>query len=240
MIAEKYPSTIKVIKSNKIVQHGIYELNALEFKILHFFIGQIKADSKNYTYTIADIRKALKISKSGKSNQIIIDSILHLMKCYFCLKNGGVSGKSIAWFSIITIDKSVINLEFNNYAMPYISNIKSNYTAYNLETCLQFQSKYTMRLYEILKSWEKLATYNADLKHLKQQLNALNYTNFSVFNERILKKAVGEINEYSDIKVTYTPVKEIGDKKVKFVQFHINKQFSSGVEYSQTHMEDFL
>ena len=47
-----------------------------------------------------------------------------------------------------------IRVRFNPEILPYLSQLKSNYTSYNVEYLLTMNSTYSMRFYEILLSYD--------------------------------------------------------------------------------------
>lgn len=87
------------------------------------------------------------------------------------------------------------------------------------------------RLYEFMKDWEFKKKIPVNLSDLKTVMNinesVKNNKIYATFNRDHLKKAVNEINSKTDIKVTYTPIKESVDgkrKQVTKIEFRIEKQ----------------
>ena len=93
---------------------------------------------------------------------------------------------------------------------------------YELYNILAMKSSYSIRLYEILKSYGYRKRIVFNLQELKQKLyveNVKSYVNFKDFRKYVLEIALGEINELSDIEVTY--VAEKADKRVDKIIFVI-------------------
>lgn len=223
MPVQKNTKDLTISKSNDLIQKGVYNLSANGFKILGFFISNIKPKQVDYIFSVADIRKALNMTKCGRNNQIIKNSIGNLCKCYFYFINGNAT-ESTAWFRYIKVDDNEVQIKFNSYAMPYLTELREKYTKYRLSVMIKLKSKYALRLYEIFKSWENIAVYNAEINYLKRQLDAERYENYNTFNKKVLEIAVKDINENSDIYIDYVAVKE--GRAVKFVQFHILNKYS--------------
>lgn len=96
---------------------------------------------------------------------------------------------------------------------------------------LSMVSKYSKLLYEILKDYLGLEIITIDYNIILPLLN-VDFENtkngqWALFNQNILSKAVSEINEKSDIHVSYEPIKERPDGQrlqVTKIKFHIEKQ----------------
>ena len=94
---------------------------------------------------------------------------------------------------------------------PYLLQLKENFTQYELIWTLRFRSKYSIRLYELIKSvhYHELETYEREfsLKQLQQSMGAERYEHFKDFHTRALRPAVKEINQYSDKAIAYDLIK---------------------------------
>ena len=63
--------------------------------------------------------------------------------------------------------------------------------------------QFSIRLYELLKSYEYRHGHTFDIDDLRVKLSAQNYDRFPDFRRFVLDKAISEINELSDIIVSY-------------------------------------
>ena len=70
------------------------------------------------------------------------------------------------------------------------------------------RSQYSIRLYEILKSYAYKKNKIFDIEDLKRTLSAENYTRFPDFKRYVLDIAVREMNEFSDLAIAYELIKE--------------------------------
>jgi hypothetical protein len=93
------------------------------------------------------------------------------------------------------------------------------------------------RLYEFLKDWEFRNTVTVTISDIKMIMNLdENKTNnqiYATINRDHIKKAVNEINYSSDIKVSYTPIKEksaYGRLQVTKIKFLIEPQHQSKLD----------
>ena len=131
------------------------------------------------------------------------------------------------WFSEIDYVPKVgaIRMIFDSHLVPHLLNLTRNFTRYELWCVLRMRGKYSIRLYQRLKR----DTYDRDIftkeykiEDLKRILLASNYEKFKDLRVRAIDPAVNEINECSDIHVTYK-VKKDG-KKADIIEFTAQKK----------------
>ena len=82
---------------------------------------------------------------------------------------------------------------------------------YTLEQTAQLKSLYAVRLYELLIQWrEARKTPLFELETFREQLGlgVTDYKRMSDFKRRVLESSIKEINEKTDIKVSYTQEKK--------------------------------
>ncbi len=83
------------------------------------------------------------------------------------------------------------------------------------------KSKYSLRLYELIMSffYNKTNTYSRyfAVDELRRLLDAEKYTKFFHFHEKVIRPAVEEINQYTDLNLSYDQIKE--GKKTVAIKF---------------------
>jgi len=92
-----------------------------------------------------------------------------------------------------------------------IHGIEQFFTKYTLEQTSQLKSLYAVRLYELLIQWrEARKTPLFELEIFREQLGlgVDDYKRMSDFKRRVLDASVREINDKTDIKVSYTQEKQ--------------------------------
>lgn len=120
------------------------------------------------------------------------------------------------WVQQVTYldDEGAIELVFTLAVVNGISRIdgaEDFFTSYLLEQTASMDSIYSVRLYELLVQWVAAKqTPLFDLDNFREQLGVENheYKRMGNFKLRVLDLAVKEINEKSDIKVSYSQVKK--------------------------------
>lgn len=224
----------KVVKSNELIQQRTHMLSVQEQKIILFLISQLKPEQKEFewqTFAISEFCEVCGIdNRSGKNYEDLRNSIKNLSdKSLWVI--GDDKDTLIRWIGSAEIEKGngKVKIRFDENMKPYLLELKQRYTQFDLIYTLPMKSKYSVRMYEILKSYEKL---NEPVKFSLdrfQNLMGSEYTRWADMRRRIIEVALPEINEYTDINVEYFIVKS--GKAVSHVVFEVNskKTFSETV-----------
>lgn len=108
-------------------------------------------------------------------------------------------------------------------AMEYFFNVENiGYIKYRLKNIINLTSRYSYILFLYLYDNHFRKTWSVSVKELKAILrcSADTYTEFKRFNDLVLKKCHKEINEKTDIKFEYKPVKR--GRVVSAIEFTVN------------------
>ena len=110
----------------------------------------------------------------------------------------------------------LIELRLDNDLAPYLLQLKKNFTAYSLYNVMGMKSKYSPRLYELIKSYQYKNSFTIQIDDLKKMLCAEKYQ-FCNFRQKVLDVSVAEINIMSDIIIDYETIKS--GRKVNGIKF---------------------
>lgn len=201
-----------VLKSNNLIE-ARYNLSNLEQKLLLISICEIKnRDGENtIDFTTKELYKILNIATNRQNElrkileQLVNKSVIIIDKS---LKN---RKKTLVthWFSSVTYNEDgTIKISFDIELLPYLLQLRTNFTTYTLDNILPMKKKYSIRFYELLKQYQKIGKRNFTVSELREILNCENeYLKFAEFERRIIVPAVKEINDHSDIYVEYKKLK---------------------------------
>ena len=131
---------------------------------------------------------------------------------------------TVSWLSKVTISKQsgIVKVKFDDDMKPYLLQLSKNFTSFEIIYTLAMKSQYSIRLYELLKSYQWMGKISFDIGNLKELLEAENYINFKDFRKKVLEIALREISTFSDIKITYELKKE--GKKFTQITFFIDQK----------------
>jgi len=123
----------------------------------------------------------------------------------------------------------VVRIAVSNLIIDKFLNIKKYFSKMFFSIQFSLVSKYSKLLYELLKDYEGIKHITVDILEFQDLLNVteLSQRKWSIFQGNILSKSIDEINEKSDIIVSYEPIKEKLEgqrKQVTKIKFNIEKQ----------------
>lgn len=116
--------------------------------------------------------------------------------------------------------KGIVNLSFTKVLIELAGKLKGSFGRYHLEQKALLTSVYAHRLYEMMMQWRGTNTVPYVGYHeLRDRFNldSKKYKTMSNFKRVVLDAAVNQINELTDIKVSYQQVKE--GKEIKGFTF---------------------
>lgn len=223
-VIRQYP----VVKSNTLIQKTRYDLTTREQKILMRIIQMIKPDDTSFKPYLFDIKEFCGLcgitSRSGKNFEAIKSALKSLSDKSFWIKEDGDTKETLVrWIVSPTIYKNsgVVEVQLDEKLKPYLLQLKDYFTSYSFENVAYMKSKYSLRVYELLKSYENLHIIRIQLDTLRTNLSIEPTYTWTDINRRVLQTATNEINKVSDLYVSYTPIKEKGKEKVTAVEFKI-------------------
>lgn len=159
-------SASMVTKSNKLIQQTRYALPKTQQKILLAMIAQI--DPKNdidankvYSMSFSDFAKLTGVNVDDRNYlKFLKDTIRELANNSFWMddsSDGEAKDKLYRWIgeeTEINRTQRMIYLQFSPRIFPYLTQLKSNYTSFNVQFILRMNSTYSMRIYELLLSYD--------------------------------------------------------------------------------------
>lgn len=217
---DKYGMQIRnnvVAKPNTLIQKSRYNLSLQQQKILLSVISMINPNDEDFKDYVFDIPAFCRICGfgeiGGRNYQMLRESIQALSDASWWFTDSDGKRMLFRWISEAEVDPKTnkLILRLHRHLKPYLLQLKECFTKYEMIWILRLKSKYTIRLYELIKSihYSELQEYSKDytLDELKELLSAENYRTFQHFKERVLEPAILEINKYSDKNVEYLPLK---------------------------------
>lgn len=217
-----------VVKSNDLIQRTRYGLSTQEQKIVLYLISKIKPtddDFQKYELALYDLCDVCGIGHHGQNYQNFKDSIKALADKSFWIETPK-RDLLMRWVEHVEIvkDESIVEIRLDPNMKPYLLMLRENFTQYELGYIMVLKSKYSIRLYEILKSYAYLAGVDYSLSSLKEALQIDGYDTFKDLKRRVIDRSVEEINEFTDLNVSYEPYRR--GRSVAGIIFDISRKSS--------------
>lgn len=218
-----------VVKSNELLRNTRYTLNTTEQKLLVYIISMIKAEDKEFKEVEINIVEYCRLAgietNSGNIYQYIKDQIQTLANKSWWIPVNDSKEILFRWIDKASIEKGsgTVKIKLHDNLKPYLLDIRSNFTKYELINVLTLHGKYAIRLYELFKSYLWQAHWEVSVNDLKNLLNVANkYKQFKEFKRSLLIPAIDEINKYTDLEVKFRPIKQ--GKTIKDIFFAIEEK----------------
>lgn len=234
-----------VVKANELIQQSRFSLTARQQKIVLYLISKIKPedeDFKRYLFSINDFCNVCGLDLSnGEHYADLKQAIKELSDKSIWVKMDDNRETLTRWISKAYIERNngVIEIRLDEDLKPFLLNLKSNYTQYELFYALHFKSKYTIRLYELIQSihYDELNEYSRTYKveDLQALLDAEKYREYKNFKARVLAPAVQEINQYSEKNLSFSEIKR--GRKVTNIELTISPKSTEEVIQIQAAIE---
>jgi len=225
----------QVVKANELIQNTRFNLSVQEQKIILFLISKIKptdTEIKEQEFNIKEFCQVCGIEYDGGNNYYNLKkTIKNLADKSAWIRVSEKQEKLFRWIEAASVimekDDGIVKLKLYEYLKPYILELREQFTQYGLIYILAMKSQYSIRIYELLKSYENIHRKGFGVDELKKMLmcEQASYENFTNFKIKVLDIAVSEINNLTDIYVEYTTAKT--GKKVTYIEFMIKSKKSN-------------
>ncbi|MEY2864408.1 MAG: hypothetical protein RLY58_2115 [Pseudomonadota bacterium] len=211
-----------VVKSNELIQAS-YTLSLTEQRLVLLAIVEARATGAGICAT-----DHLTISAAAYSHQFAVS----MDAAYLALRDSAATlferqvtlydidpttskrrKRVTRWVSEVAYidDAAKVQLIFAPAVVPEITRLEANFTSYELEQVSALKSVYAVRLYELLIQWRAVGkTPVFEISVLRGQLGVEQHEHLRMcdFKTRVLNYAVAQINQCTDLSVTYHQYKE--------------------------------
>ena len=211
----------KIVKKNELIQTVAkrkYELTALEQKVLGYILSLIKPAQDItcqpiyvYEFSIRDFCRVCGINyDSGTNYENVKKALKRLADNSFWLDSED-DELYFQWITTPRIRKKTgkVVIKISDDVMPYLYNLQEKFTTYELYQILALKSGHSIALYELLKSYAFKKNVTLTIENIKRCLSIEGkYKEYKAFRRKIIEPALEEINEFTDLDVTWRPIRE--------------------------------
>ena len=220
---------LKIVKSNALIQ-AAYRLTLGETRIILAAIAQVRRDGTPTDEEMYEVRANALADISGIAAKKAYDQLQAAAEKLETRRVRFFSGpnhetqprvRSTGWVQTVEYipGEGRIMLRFSKDILPYLSQIKNQYTRYNLENVASMRSTFGIRLYELLQQWRQKGEREIDQDDLRRMFGVPedSYKALKDLKKRVIEPAVRDVNECSDLSVTWGQ-RKVG-RRVTAIQF---------------------
>ena len=252
---QKQVLTLNELEKRKVVEHNaliqsVAKMQKTALKMFELAVSCIDTEEppKNNTVYLSksELFKFFEVSSSSKHSQFK-EAVNYMQKqAFFNIKADKKLG--IEYESIVPIPyvkwndyNDEVTIRFDQAIMPYLIDLKAEFTQYKISELQKLNSKYSIILYRWLSmnynqyehysvkggrradQVEAYRTPSIKVKELREITDTINeHQHFPHFETRVLKKAIEEINAHTSFNVTYE--KKKAGRSIDSIVFHIEKK----------------
>ena len=209
-----------------------YKLTSLEMKFILNAISHLDSKTdvalQEYEIKVSELEEKMQIGKGQHTR--LKQFAKRLMSKPLVIDKDNNDFEVYNWFSRIRYvnNEAKFLVRFEEGLKPYLLELKERFVTYNLKYILPMASMYSVRIYQLLKEYEKLKKRYFMIEELQEMLQVpKSYKIYNRFKEKVLDVAVKEINEHTDISISIEEEKD--GRKVSRLIFRI---------YKNTHKEE--
>lgn len=252
---QKQVLTLNELSKRKVVEHNslitsIAKMDKTPLKMFELAVSCINTEEPPKDNTVylskANLFAFFKVSDNDKHSRFKQAVRAMQKEAYFEIKEE--AGKGFKFKSIVPIPyvewtdyHDEVKIEFHREIMPYLINLKKNFTQHALSEISELNSKYSIILYRWLSmNYNQYEHYSAkggrraeqvesyrnpsiSVKELRIMTDTVNeYQRFTNFTKKILDIPLKEINDNTTFKVSYEKVKK--GRSIDSIVFHITKK----------------
>jgi plasmid replication initiation protein len=237
-----YNQDAAVVQANELVRSKQDNLTLLEAKLLRLAISQIVKDDtdlKTYSCSVIELAKFLNISSSNIYRDIQSLSNTFMRKCIFIKTDSPKNKKTpnfkiFHWLDEIECNNGIITFKLSDSLKPYLVGLEKLFTMYQYNAILTLPTNHSIRFYELMVSYERLAftdhtgEYNKipiEKDEIVFTIDAIRdffncgdkYKSISKFFEKVIDPSIEAVKIHADMYVKYRLISS--GKKITHIIF---------------------
>ena len=216
------------VRQHNALTNARYDYTELQQDLLFFIISKLNPDNREgYALSIMELSKLT----GKKYNAAYLHKATADMGSRVLEVLTEKSYEQIWMFQRVKyhLGQGIIEFDFTKHILPYLFDLKNNFTSFELAAALRLTSKYAKRIYPLCSQWKDLGeTKKYDLQDLKKMLGLLDDKGNEKMKQlidlrtNVLDVAMKQINEHTELHVSYK-LEKVG-RSFKNIVFTVKSQ----------------
>lgn len=223
------------VRQHNAITNARYDYSELQMDVFLYLLTNLKKGQSDGVYEVSVLEMAKLTGKKYNYQQLRLATEGMGSRMFEVPDETDAKGRKVyrqMWMfervDYVT-NTGVIEVQFTRTIQPYLFDLKSTFTSFELYSALRLNSKHAKRIYALCSQWkDKEATPKYSIEEFKRMVGLINakgeeeYTEITMFKKRVLDEAVKQINEYTDLQIGYTLEKK--GRSFRNVTFTIKHQ----------------
>jgi plasmid replication initiation protein len=202
-------SDLEVRQSN-VLTNARSEYSELQLDLFFFILSKLRKTQDSLVYQL-NIKELSSLTGNQYHLPHLMEATEGMIGRVFTAKTERGPGQFAMLQSAVYITGTrIIEIELTRLVLPHLFDLKDNFTSYALAAALRLTSKYGKRIYQLCSQWKDVGeTKKYDLQDLKKMLGLIDekgnekLKEFTDFRKTVLDVAVKQINEHTELHVSY-------------------------------------
>jgi len=217
------------VRQHNALTNARYEYTELQLDLLFFLLSKLRKDQQDRVYELNI--KDLSLLTGKKYNAAYLHKATADMGSRVFEVQTETRYRQLWMFQRVDylLGQGIIEIKLTEDITPYLFDLKENFTSYELASALRLTSKYAKRIYQYCSQWKDQGeTKKYDIQEFKQMLGLLDdkgkdkAVRMSDFRESVLDVAVKQINEHTELHISYKLEKRV--RTYKNIVFTVKSQ----------------
>ena len=192
-----------IVQSNQLIRDArplLQDLSVSEAKLLIYIISKICAEDKEFKtikFNISNYCDVCGIKKSGREYQRIRQSIKGIRDKSYWIKEGDEE-VLFTYIDTARLRKyETVEIIISEALRPHLLELSKSFTKMEMINLLCLNSKYSIRLYQILKSYLWLNKYEVDIQKFREIMYIENkYPQYKEMYRNVIAPSLKQITKY--------------------------------------------
>ena len=243
LIFETQPTRESIVWQKNQISDARYKLNPREQKLLLYVIAMIDPQAEEFG------RIRVSVQDYAEVNGLIADDLydelrqaaINIRKAPLVVEHVLEPGmkkpvrRHSAWFEYVDevpTGDGYITVKLTSWLKPYLLQVRREFFRFQLGYALDLASEYAIRLYQYCKRWQFARRKTVTVDQLRLELGAtevdgrgnivkVNLAEYKHFKSRALVRSINEINEKTDLSLSFREEKFARSKAVLAITFEI-------------------
>jgi plasmid replication initiation protein len=204
------------IRQHNALTNARYDYTELQLDLLFFIVSRLRKDQKTSLYELP-IRELTALTGKQYHLSYLRQATEGMGSRMFEVETPE-RVKQLWMFQRVEYLKGqgIVEIKLAEDVLPYLFDLKDNFTSYTLAAALRLSSKYAKRIYQFCSQWKDLGeTKKYDLQDFKKKLSLIDdkgnekMKQIKELRERVLDIAVKQINEHTELHISYKLEKRV-------------------------------